>query len=121
MWKILNKSNGQELIFKTDSDFCQWYDNTHLAQYESSVGAMDQAKDQQNGYYIGLGYYLNYIDIPDYVSYPPKKEETKTCQHPRKYLNKISNSLEFMVCPDCKEEVKEEPVVNKNTGWEWGF
>lgn len=27
------------------------------------------------------------------------------CSHSRKYLNKITNTLQFYVCPDCKKEV----------------
>jgi hypothetical protein len=33
------------------------------------------------------------------------EKPTKSCNHPNKYLNKISSNLQFWVCPDCKEEV----------------
>jgi hypothetical protein len=34
-----------------------------------------------------------------------KQEESGECKHPKKYLNKLTKNLQFMVCPDCKKEV----------------
>jgi hypothetical protein len=27
------------------------------------------------------------------------------CNHPNKYLNRITTAFQFMVCPDCKKEI----------------
>lgn len=48
--------------------------------------------------------------FPDWLDQGPSKypetEIKSKCSHKNKYLNKISNSLQFMYCPECKEEVK---------------
>lgn len=37
----------------------------------------------------------------------PPVPKSSDCKHDRRYLNQVSKSLEFWVCPDCKQEVDE--------------
>jgi hypothetical protein len=115
-WKILHSSSGSSIFFKDDAEFINWYDGSHLAQYETSSSVMEMAQNED--YYVGLGYKLIYLgESPKVTEELALKSNTPKCLHPRKYLNKISNSLEFTVCPDCKEEVKDT-IAEK---YLWGY
>lgn len=123
-WKIESKNNTPR-TFETNREFTEWFDATLLAQYESAEGAMDMARRIEYGtagYYLGLGYTLFYIEQKSLDQYILESNTPKKCLHPRKYLNIISNNLQFVVCPDCKEEVLESSTPSSNDNhWGWGF
>lgn len=57
-----------------------------------------------------IGSHLESVDIKDKL---PDLPTSSKCLHKNAYKNVISASLQFWVCPDCKEEVKE-PSKSKN-------
>lgn len=52
------------------------------------------------------GAYVTEREICHWDDRPLPPIPQNSCKHPKKYLNKISNTLEFWYCPDCKDEVK---------------
>lgn len=59
------------------------------------------------GWNYGDDYYKDSRKVSEEeVSKKSQDSDKKYCSHPKKYLNKITTALQFMVCPDCKEEVK---------------
>lgn len=63
-----------------------------------------QTLENNQGSYIGKGYTVYKTPISTEEAFYTKPTEGY-CAHPKKYLNKITNTLQFYVCPDCKKEV----------------
>lgn len=73
-------------------------------EYEYYVNPL--LDDIAGNYYIDTDLVLWEEASPATPPPVPKKEEG--CKHERAYKNFISASLEFWVCPDCKQEVSPE-------------
>jgi hypothetical protein len=66
--------------------------------------AVAQSLEVNQGTYVGKGYtVVKSNKTPEELHYTKPAEGY--CAHPKKYLNVITNSLQFYVCPDCKKEV----------------
>lgn len=93
-------------LYLTEYEFIQWYNRSPIAGLETILDLLENAKSPKYsyGYYMGMGYKVTHK--PEVVGVTPIQQSG--CKHPRKYLNKISNALQFVVCPDCKQEVKED-------------
>ena len=95
-------STGQkikELSFFEFIDF--YYDEFGSECGNPSAVAQNIPLDQ--GTYIEKGYAVWKSNLSEAEQYYTKQESQ--CLHSKKYLNKITNSLQFYVCPDCKKEV----------------
>jgi hypothetical protein len=66
--------------------------------------AIAHALEEHQGNYIGKGYTVFKSNKTPEEAFYTKPMESY-CAHPKKYLNVITNSLQFYVCPDCKKEV----------------
>jgi hypothetical protein len=95
-----NGRKTKQLSFFEFIDF--YYD-----QFGSDCGnpsAIAQALDTNQTSYLGKGYTVLKSNLSKEEAFYTKPAESY-CAHPKKYLNVITNSLQFYVCPDCKKEV----------------
>lgn len=69
-----------------------------------SASAIAHSLELNQGTYVGRGYTIFKTKLSTEEAFYTKPTGTY-CAHPNKYLNKITNTLQFYVCPDCKKEV----------------
>jgi hypothetical protein len=115
-FKVIKSSTFEDFYF-TQSEFNDWYFRSTVYGLEPYDVMMQNIKDPKyaNGYYIGMGYKVLYS--PETVGVVPVAETKNSCQHKNKYFNKISNTLQFWVCPDCKQEIKESEKIGNSDWW----
>jgi hypothetical protein len=82
----------------TNGEFISFFYSQFGYDYGSPINIIDGLST--NFSYLGRGIHAaitenNYTILND-----------TTCKHENKYVNKLTKNLEFMVCPDCKEEIK---------------
>jgi hypothetical protein len=101
--------NGKKIKQLSFFEFIDFY----YDEFGSDCGnpsAVAQSLEMNQGTYVGKGYTVYKTEVSEAEQYytRPATQDTKTetqCRHPNKYLNIITNSLQFWVCPDCKKEV----------------
>lgn len=105
-FRLINSGYQSDKYF-TELEFIEWYNKSPVYGIEPYTELMNNIKDPKysNGYYIGMGYRVIYS--PEQKAPEVVTEQKSVCQHKNKYFNKISNTLQFWVCPDCKQEVTE--------------
>lgn len=116
-FKVIKSSTFEDFYFTKD-EFDSWYFKSTVYGLEPYGEMMQNIKDPKysNGYYIGMGYRVIYS--PEQKAPETVTEQKSVCQHKNKYFNKISNTLQFWVCPDCKQEVSETSSVSGyNPNW----
>lgn len=95
--------NGKKTKHLSFFEFIDFY----YDEFGSECGnpsAIAQTLDTNQSSYLGKGYTVFKINISEAEQHYIKPVEN-FCAHPKKYLNIITNSLQFYVCPDCKKEV----------------
>lgn len=96
--------NGRKIKQLSFFEFIDFY----YDEFGSDCGnpsAVAEHLPLNQGTYIGKGYSVWKTNMTEAEQYYTKPEP-KGCMHLNKYLNIITNSLQFYVCPDCKQEVK---------------
>lgn len=87
--------NGKKTKHLSFFEFIDFYYDEFGSECGNS-SAIAQTLETNQSSYIGKGYTVFKIDISEVENF---------CAHPKKYLNIITNSLQFYVCPDCKKEI----------------